>query len=133
MWGQYLWIAGGSALGGVARHALSLYLGPYVGTAFPWATLLINVLGSFAIGLFASLTVAESAWAVSVEARLFFMVGICGGFTTFSSFSLQTLSLIQNGRLWAAAGYSSASLLLCLVAVAVGHLAAVWLHRGLVV
>ena len=114
---QYLWIAGGSALGGVARHALSLYLGPYVGTAFPWATLLINVLGSFAIGLFASLTVAESTWAVSAEARLFFMVGICGGFTTFSTFALETHSLLGAGNPVVALLYALLSVALCVLAV----------------
>ena len=85
----YLWIALGSAIGGVARYALTRFLLP-TSAYFPSSTVLINVLGSFVIGFFGTLTVSGGRYAVPENVRLFVMVGICGGFTTFSSFSLQT-------------------------------------------
>src|SRR5580692_11488971 len=91
----YLLIALGGALGTVARYFIGTHVA--VGDAFPWSTLLINVSGSFAIGLAATL-VAEGRWFASTEGRLFFMTGICGGFTTFSAFSLQTLVLLREGE-----------------------------------
>jgi CrcB protein len=117
----YLLLALGGALGTVARYFLGTHVG--VGQEFPWATLLINVSGSFAIGLAATL-VAEGRWFASTEGRLFFMTGICGGFTTFSAFSLQTLVLAQKGE-WARAGaYVVGSVVACLVAVWLGYLVA---------
>ena len=84
----------GSALGGLARYWLAIVVGAWLGPGFPWGTLLINVLGSLVIGLAGSATDAREHAAF----RAFLMVGVCGGFTTFSSFSLQTLELMQNGR-----------------------------------
>ncbi len=126
----YLWIALGSALGGVARYALNGYVADRLGDAFPWGTLLINVTGSFAIGFFYTLTAPDGRWAVGQEGRLFFMVGICGGYTTFSAFSLQSLNLIRGGDCLRAGGYVAASVAFCLVAVWLGHVAASLLNHS---
>jgi fluoride exporter len=116
----YAWVALGSALGGMARYWLVLATFPMFGPAFPWATVLINILGSFVIGLFGALTM-EGRWAVPPEMRAFVMVGLCGGFTTFSAFSLQTLELMQRGRMELALANIGLSVLLCLGAVALGY------------
>jgi len=121
----YAWVALGSALGGMARYWLVLATFPLFGPVFPWATVLINILGSFVIGLFGALTM-EGRWAVPAEIRAFVMVGLCGGFTTFSSFSLQTLELMQKGRVELALANIGLSVLLCLGSVALGY----WLGRG---
>ena len=94
----YMWIALGGALGSVARAWLSLALVRVTGASFPWGTILINVAGSCLIGFFATLTASGSRYAVGNDARLFVIVGLCGGSTTFSSFSLQTLELLRDGR-----------------------------------
>jgi CrcB protein len=120
----YAWVALGSALGGLARYWLVLATFPLFGPVFPWATVLINILGSFGIGLFGALTM-EGRWAVPAEIRAFVMVGLCGGFTTFSAFSLQTLELLQKGRVELALANIGVSVLLCLGAVALGY----WLGR----
>ncbi len=116
----YAWVALGSALGGLARYWLVLATFPLFGPVFPWATVLINVLGSFGIGLFGALTM-EGRWAVPAEIRAFVMVGLCGGFTTFSAFSLQTLELLQKGRVELALANIGVSVLLCLGAVTLGY------------
>jgi len=90
--------------------------GPY----FPWGTLLINVLGSFVIGWFGAWTGANGAVDVPADIRVFVMVGICGGFTTFSSFSLQTLELLSAGEVMRAGYYVVGSVGLCLVSVWAG-------------
>jgi CrcB protein len=84
---------------------------------------LINALGSFAIGLVAGLTLTPARVGMHPDLRIFLMVGICGGFTTFSSFSLQSLELLQSGEIWRAAGYAAGSVGLCLAAVWCGWLA----------
>lgn len=120
----YLWIAIGGALGSVGRYWLSGVVARSFGETFPWGTLLVNVTGSFAIGFFATLTAPEGRWLVNPTGRQFFMLGICGGYTTFSSFSLQTLNLAEDGE-WLQAGANIVgSVVLCLVAVWVGHLLA---------
>jgi CrcB protein len=120
----YLWIAVGSALGGVGRFALSRSIAEGFGETFPWGTLIVNVTGSFIIGLFYTLTEPGGRWVVSSEGRQFFMIGICGGYTTFSSFSLQTLNLAREGEWLRVAGNVAASVSFCLVAVWLGHVAA---------
>ena len=120
----YAWIAAGSALGGVGRYWLALAMVRLTGPAFPWGTILINILGSFVIGFFGALTAAGGRLAVPPDIRAFVMVGLCGGFTTFSSFSLQTLDLLRDGRTAQALGNVGLSVLFCLAAVAAGHYAA---------
>ena len=118
--GTYLWVAAGSALGGMARYWCSGFVAERAGEAFPWGTLIINVLGSFVIGLFGGLTGPDGRFLVSPDVRIFVMVGLCGGYTTFSSFSLQTLTLMQDGE-WARAGANVVlSVVLCLLAVWLG-------------
>lgn len=120
----YLWVAFGSALGGVARYGFGLMAGRLWGDSFPWGTIAINILGSFVIGFFGALTVPEGAMPASQNMRIFVMVGICGGFTTFSSFSLQTLSLARDASWFGAAGNVVLSVALCLMAVTLGQFAA---------
>jgi CrcB protein len=117
----YLWVALGSALGGALRYGLGRHMLPHHSASFPWSTVVINVLGSFVIGFFGTLTVAGSRWAVPESVRIFVMIGICGGFTTFSSFSLQTFDLMRTGAWSKALLNIGLSVLLCLGAVALGH------------
>ena len=124
----YAWIAFGSALGGVGRYWLALAMVRATGPEFPWGTILINILGSLLIGFFGALTASGGRLVVPPDIRVFVMVGICGGFTTFSSFSLQTLDLLRDGRVAQALGNIGLSVLLCLVAVAAGHYAATALN-----
>jgi CrcB protein len=121
----YLWLALGGALGTLARFGVSSIAAQCFGTDFPWGTLIINVAGSFIMGFFASLTTAETRFAAGPTTRQFVMTGVLGGFTTFSSFSLQTLNLARNGDWLRAGANASGSLVLCLVAVWLGHLTAV--------
>jgi CrcB protein len=126
----YLWVAVGSALGGMARFWLAGFMGALAGTSFPWGTLLINVGGSFVIGLFGVLSGSAGRLAVAPDFRIFVMVGICGGFTTFSSFSLQTLELLQQGAVLRAGGYVVASVALCLAFVWLGAVIAGAVNAG---
>lgn len=120
----YLSIAAGSALGGVARYWCSGVAARLFGETFPWGTLLVNVTGSFLIGFFATLTGPDGRMFAGTTTRQFVMLGLFGGFTTFSSFSLQTLSLVQDGELLHAGGNIIGSVVLCLVAVWLGHILA---------
>jgi CrcB protein len=123
----YLWVAIGSALGGMARQYCGVMAARFWGAEFPWGTIGINILGSFVIGTFAALTDSTGRYPLGGLARQFVMVGICGGYTTFSSFSLQSLMLMRDGR-WLEAGANVLlSVTLCLVAVALGHILAVQL------
>ena len=126
----YLWVALGGAIGSVSRAWLTLAVARLTGPQFPWGTILINVLGSFVIGFFGKLTSSPSGGFVSADARAFVMVGLCGGFTTFSSFSLQTLELFQGGRPGQALGNVALSFGLCLTSVAVGYYCAAILRPG---
>ena len=123
----YFWIGIGSALGGMARFWLSGVSARLFGEALPWGTLLVNVSGSLIIGLFATLSGPGGRLDVDPSMRLFVMVGLCGGYTTFSAFSLQTLSLMQEGAWGLASIYIVASVVLCVLAVWVGHVLAVQL------
>jgi CrcB protein len=120
---SYLWVALGSALGGMARLACSGLAANWWGDDFPWGTIAINVAGSFIIGFFSTLTGPDGLLIVPVH-RQFVMVGLCGGFTTFSSFSLQTLNLVQGGSFARAGLNVVVSVLLCLLSVWLGHMAA---------
>jgi CrcB protein len=123
----YLLVALGGALGSVARFWFSGVIAARMGETFPWGTLLVNVTGSFVIGFFATATGPEGRWLAPSNTRTFFMVGICGGYTTFSSFSLQTLNLMREGEWFRAGANSVASLVLCLIAVWLGHVLAMTL------
>jgi CrcB protein len=126
--GPYFWIAIGSAIGGLSRHWLSGIVARLAGETFPWGTLLINVTGSFVIGFFGTLTGPDGRVFVGSTGRQFVMVGICGGYTTFSSFSLQTLNLLNDGEWLGAGGYVGASVVLCLLAVWAGYALAIGLY-----
>jgi CrcB protein len=121
---RYLMVALGGAVGSVARYWLSEVVAQLVGEAFPWGTLLINVTGSFVIGFAAMLAGSDGQAFLGPTARQFVMVGICGGYTTFSAFSLQTLNLLNDGKLAYASAYIVASIVLCLLAVWIGALLA---------
>jgi CrcB protein len=125
---SYFWIAVGSALGGTARYWCSGVVARLIGETFPWGTLTVNVLGSLAIGFFATLTGPDGRIFMGSTARQFVMIGILGGYTTFSSFSLQTLELIHDGEWLQAGGNIVASVVLCLAAVWLGHILAVGLN-----
>ncbi len=124
----YLWVALGSALGGVARFWAAGFVGSRLGAAFPFGTIIVNITGCFVIGLFAGLTGTEGRVSVPAGFRQFFMVGICGGYTTFSSFSLQTLDLARAGE-WPWAGLNVfGSVAGCLLAVWLGQAAAMLIN-----
>jgi CrcB protein len=122
----YLLVALGGAIGSVMRFWIASLMLARVGAAFPWGTLLINITGSFLIGLFYGIMVQpDGAPLAPVNTRAFFMVGICGGYTTFSAFSLETFNLARSGEWFRAGAYCVASVALCLVAVWLGQLAGV--------
>lgn len=125
----YAAVALGSALGGLARALCSYLLLQALGPGFPWGTLLVNVVGSALIGLYATLAAPDGRLFPSPAQRQFVMAGFCGGFTTFSVFSLETLLLIEAGRMAVAGLYVACSVLLWLVGVWLGHIAAVRLNR----
>lgn len=123
------WIALGSAIGGVLRFWCSSAVARAFGETFPWGTLLVNVLGSFLIGLFAFVTGPDGRLLVGPTARQFVMIGLFGGYTTFSSFSLQTLNLARDGE-WTLAGANVLlSVTLCLISVWLGHAAGLVINR----
>ena len=125
----WLWVMIGSAIGGVTRYWLSGLAAQHISETFPIGTMLINITGSFVIGFFGALTGPDGRLFVSSEARQFVMTGICGGYTTFSSFSLQTLNLANDGE-WGLAGVNVvASVVLCLIAVWLGVMAATALNQ----
>jgi CrcB protein len=126
----YLWIALGGALGSMARYGCSGLVARWFGETFPWGTLAINVVGSFVIGFFATLTGPDGRVVASPDARQFVMVGICGGFTTFSSFSLQTLNLARGGDMFGAGANVLGSVVLCLLAVWIGAVGAAAINQA---
>ena len=123
-----LWIFVGGGLGSLARWWASGLIAHTVGETFPWGTLFVNVSGSFVIGLFATATGPEGRWLAPASFREFFMLGVCGGYTTFSSFSVQTLSLAEDGQWFKAGANSTLSLVLCLAGVWLGHVLALELN-----
>jgi CrcB protein len=125
----YFLVGLGGALGSVARFWLSGLVASQIGETFPWGTLVINVTGSFVIGFFATLTGPDGRVFAGSTTRQFVMTGLCGGYTTFSSFSLQTLNLARDGEWLRAGGNITGSVALCLVAVWLGHVAAAQLNQ----
>ena len=116
----YLLVALGSAIGGVLRFWMTGVITALAPAGFPWGTLVVNISGSFAIGVFAALTGPASRLEHTADWRAFLMVGICGGYTTFSAFSLQTLDLAQSGQWLGFAGNIAGSVLLCLLGAWLG-------------
>ena len=120
----YLWIGLGSAVGGMGRHFCSNLIIRVLGESFPWGTILVNVIGSLAIGFIAALIPPESRFFFASDIRNFFIMGILGGYTTFSAFSLQTFILAKDGY-WLSAGINVfLSVALCLIAVSLGYITA---------
>jgi CrcB protein len=127
MWNAF-WIFIGGGFGSLARWGVSGLIANKIGQTFPWGTLVVNITGSFIIGLFATATAPDGRWLVKDSFRLFFTLGICGGYTTFSSFSLQTLTLAQDGEWLKAGGNAVLSVVLCLLGVWLGHALAVFIN-----
>ncbi len=123
------WIFLGSGTGGLLRFLCSNLVARTFGESFPWGTLLVNVSGSFLIGLFAAVAGPDGRLLVGSTARQFVMVGIFGGYTTFSSFSLQTLSLARDGQWGLMAANVLLSLVLCLGGVWLGFAAGMAINR----
>lgn len=119
-----LGVAMGGALGSLARYVVSIYVGRWLGSGFPWATLVINITGSFLIG--ALVETLALRWDTSQAMRAFLVVGLCGGYTTFSTFSLDVAVQLGRGATVAAALYIIASLTLSVAAL----YAAMHLMRG---
>ena len=117
----FLLVGLGGAIGAMSRFGFSSMVGRHWPMAFPLATLLVNIIGSLVMGLFIGL-MARMLPAWQNEARLFVAVGILGGFTTFSSFSLDTVVLIERGELLQAGAYLLLSVVVCLVGLYLGLL-----------
>lgn len=126
---MYLWVALGSAAGGMARYGLSGLAARSFGSLFPWGTLIVNVTGSALIGLLAASAAPGARWLLSPDARALLMIGFCGGFTTFSTFSLETLNLVRDGEWLWAGGNVVFSVVLCLVFVWLGYAAGAAVNR----
>lgn len=128
----YLWIAIGGAIGSVARYGIGGLVSDKYGTTFPWGTLVVNVSGSFVIGILAALTAPEGK--MTPQSRVFatqlLVTGICGGYTTFSSFSLQTLNLLRDREWFYAGGNVLLSVILCMIAVWLGYVIGSMLNAG---
>src|SRR4029078_7991042 len=120
----YLWIAVGSALGGVARYWCSGVAARFMGEPSPWGTIIVHVVGSFIIGFFAPITGPDGRVFADTLTRQFVMIGILGGYTTFSSFSIHNLNLVQGGEWWLAGANIALSVVACLVAVWLGFVLA---------
>ena len=125
----YLFVALGGALGSIGRYAVSGLVATGFGETFPWGTLVVNVVGSFIIGFFATLTAPDGRLFVGGTTRQFVMTGFCGGFTTFSSFSLQTMNLINEGEYLYAGGNVLGSVMTCLIALWLGSISAAALNQ----
>src|ERR1700732_2006178 len=125
-----LWVAVGSALGGMARYGVSGVVANRIGETFPWGTLVVNVSGCFVVGVFAAAIGPGGALAGSLTARQLVLIGLCGGYTTFSSFSLQTLALARDGDWGRALANIAASVALCLAAVWAGFTAGALIPAG---
>lgn len=125
----YLLVGLGGALGSMARFWASGLIANQLGETFPWGTLVVNVTGSFIIGFVATMTGPDGRVFAGSNTRQFIMTGICGGYTTFSSFSLQTLNLVREDEWLRAGGNITGSVVACLVAIWLGHLAAAALNQ----
>lgn len=115
---MFLYAAIGGALGAAARYGVNLTAPKLLGHGFPWATMIVNVTGSFVMGLL--ITVMALAWSTSQEMRVFLATGVLGGFTTFSAFSLDFVTLYERKEYGLAFGYAGSSVVMSLVAVFAG-------------
>jgi CrcB protein len=125
----YAAVALGAAVGGAMRWFASELVHGWLGPGFPWGTLFVNVTGSFAIGCYAALAGPGGRLRASPRQRLFVMTGLCGGYTTFSAFSLETLGLLQAGSIGLASLNAGASVTAWLVAVWAGYTLAMRFNR----
>lgn len=124
---MYAYVAAGAVLGGVSRYLASLLILPFFG--FPLATLFVNVTGSFIIGFYGTLTAPDGRLFATAEQRQFVMTGFCGGYTTFSSFSLETVRLLRAGMTGTALLNIAVSVVTWLLAVWLGYVLASRLNR----
>jgi len=126
----YFLIAIGSALGGMGRYFVSGVVTTLTGGTFPYGTMLVNISGCLVIGFFATLTGPDGRWLLGTPARQFVMIGLCGGYTTFSSFSLETLYLARAGEWMSATANAAGSVILCILSVWIGYIAATAFNWG---
>ena len=125
---RFLWVCLGGALGTGARYLIALWAPRALGTAFPYGTLIVNALGSFLLG--AIMHVGLTTTVLSPTARLVLATGVMGGFTTYSTFNYETTQYLREGALALALGNVAATLLLCLLAGALGLAVARWMFGG---
>jgi fluoride exporter len=111
-----LWVAGGSAIGAMARFALSGWVTTWAFAGFPWGTFFVNVTGCVVLGLITSVLPRDTP----AGPRAFLTVGLCGGYTTFSTFDFEILSLVQDGSHLLAAGYAMGSATVCFAGILLG-------------
>jgi CrcB protein len=129
---QYLVIGLGGALGSMLRFGVGTLIDTNVqktGYIFPWGTVFVNITGCFIIGFIFTISTGEGRLLLSPLTRNFITIGILGGYTTFSSFSWQTLTLAQSGQMWGAAANVLLSVVLCLVGVWLGAMLAGWINQ----
>lgn len=130
---QYLVIGLGGAVGSMLRYGLASFIDGAVlkgpGPFLPWGTIVVNITGCFVIGFILTITVTEGRWVISPLTRQFITIGILGGYTTFSSFSWQTLALVQGHQVLGAAANVLISVTFCLVGVWLGAALAGWLNQ----
>jgi CrcB protein len=127
---NYILVALGSAAGGVSRYWIAGVIANRIGPSFPWDTLAINVSGSFLIGFLGALNAPESRLLLPPYVRNLLMIGFCGGYTTFSAFSLQTVNLLQEKEWLYACGNAALSVALCLIAAFGGLLLAAFINSS---
>ncbi|MBX9703735.1 MAG: fluoride efflux transporter CrcB [Silvanigrellaceae bacterium] len=125
----YLCVAFGSALGGIARYYCTTIADRYFVNQFPWGTLFVNIIGSFIIGFCAALSFSHNKSFFSAHMQKFIIVGFCGGYTTFSSFSLETFKFIEQQEFLKAFSNISCSFILCLAATFLGYMLATQLNQ----
>jgi len=117
---RWIWLAAGGAAGALGRYVVSGWVQQWAGAGFPWGTVAVNLIGSFALGFVVQASLL-GGW--SSELRLFVAVGFLGAFTTFSTFAYEALELLRAGQSWEALGYVALNVLLGLLLVALGMLA----------